>query len=78
MLNNKVYDLWRRDMEQLCRHSDTREENKHNTIKQENNSNSLSELLGDSRYQGDASITEAADLKKSNIPLMPCSPNQMH
>lgn len=39
-------------------------------MKQENNSNSLSALLGDSHYQGDANITEAAALKKSNIPLM--------
>lgn len=38
-------------------------------MKQENNSNSLSELLGDSHYQG-VNISEAAALKKSNIPLM--------
>lgn len=39
-------------------------------MKQENNSNSLSELLGDSHYHSDANISEAAALKKSNIPLM--------
>ena len=39
-------------------------------MKQENNSNSLSELLGESHYQADADITEATALKKSNIPLM--------
>lgn len=39
-------------------------------MKQENNSDSLRELFGDGHYQGDADITEATALKKSNIPLM--------
>lgn len=39
-------------------------------MKQENNSNSLIELLGDSHYQSDANISEAAALKKSSIPLL--------